>query len=138
MLCETTYDDVNDVEEFVRSGSECPALSLGLRERIIADAITAQVSAFRQARRGRAGVVLGLSLALALFVGRQPLLANVPVDALLYPLALEKVQDTLDPELAEPVSPAVNAPDRVAWSQVELMFRVRRWQGETLRAAFAS
>jgi hypothetical protein len=138
MLCETTYDDMNDVEEFVRSGSECPALSLGLRERIIAEAVTAQVSAVRQARRGRAGVVLGLSLALALFVGRQPLLANVPIDALLYPLSLQKVEDALNPELTEPVSLSVNAPDRVAWSQVELMYRVRRWQGDTLRTAFAS
>ena len=138
MLCETTYGDRNDVEDFVRAGSDCPALSLGLRERIIASAVTAQASDVRQMRRGRAGVVLGLSLALAMFVGRQPLLSAAHWDVVLSPLALEKLEVPWDDEEALVDSSATYAPDRLSWRQVESLSRLRRWHMDTLRAAFVS
>ena len=138
MFRETTIGDRNGIEELVRAGDDCPGVAQGLRERIIAEAVSARALSARQSQRGRVRVVLGLSLALALFVGLQPSLCTVRPEAIVFSLVLKKVENSLNRDSAAAVSTLTNGPDRLDWNQVESMTRLRRWQARVLRSAFSS
>ncbi|MFQ5731918.1 MAG: hypothetical protein ACE5KM_08180 [Planctomycetaceae bacterium] len=149
MFRETTDGDCNGIEALVCAGAPPVSplsqrknagggLSRGLHERIIAEAMSARLASARQSRRGRAGIVLGVSLAMALFVGRQPAPFAIQPDAVVFSFVLEKIENSLTRDSAATVSALTCGPDHLDWHQVELMSRLRRCQARTLRSAFGS
>jgi len=67
-------ESYQEIEELVREMSESPALSVGLRERIIAESVTALSRDRREARRQNTIIACGVPLVLGITLWFQSLL----------------------------------------------------------------
>lgn len=138
MFRDETNDQRDSVEDLVRAGAQCPEPSRGLRERIIAEAASAQAASVRRARRGRAGITLAVALVAVTSAVSGPPVTAVPLQAAMVPLVLQRVERTLVEQPAVSLSAIESGPARSDWLQVESRSHVRRWQMRTLRSAFGS
>lgn len=125
-----------EIEELVREISESPPLSVGLRERIIAESVTALSADRRERRRHRAIAACGLSLLLGCTVWFQSLL--IPASA-----ARRFERNTPSPEAtsgriaqvdrsAEGLSALMAMSEIGDWGHVEAVTRLREMHRQTL------
>jgi len=125
-----------DIEELLREISESPPLSVGLRERVIAESVTALAADRREARRQNVHVACGLSLLLGFTIWFQSLLipaAAAKISAMNTP-SLEATDSRIaqvDPS-ADGLSALMAMSEIGDWGHVEAVTRLREMHRQAL------